>query len=334
MSMINPYENVDWGSAEQIVTTTHDHVYDTHVATPTKQHFENLYNGGVRCFAVSNYYPSAPMYPLSDWTEELGRDVPGDIIEIPNAEHHNLAFDGNGGNSIHMNSIGSMFRSGQERGLSPSGYAGGRVEDLIRDILGQMLYEDGGGITVNHPTWTHNQNLFSMDILTRILDMDERVLGIEIFSTTLWDTELWDQILMSGRRCWGFAVPDHYHKSHAEWYGRNVLVVPEKTQHECLKAIRNGNMYCKYANTGLKFTGISMNGKTMTVRTNAPCTIRFIADGAVMAETAGTASASYDAVRAGTYVRAEAETEGDRLLTQPVLFSTQAHRHGRKMWRL
>lgn len=332
--MINPYSNVDWSTYSQIITTTHDHVIDTNVSTTTKQHFDNLYNGGVRCFAISNYYPSAPMYPLSDYAEDIGGTVPVDIIEVPNAEHHYLAVYGLTGNSIHMNSIGSMFSSGKPRGESPAGFAGGRVEDLVRDVTSQLLYADGGGLTINHPTWTYNQNLFSMDILKHILDIDERVLGIEIFSSTIWDVDLWDEILMSGRRCWGFAVPDHHHKSNATWYGRNVLVVPELTQHECLRAFRNGNMYCKYANTDLKFTGIALDDGTLTASTNEPATIKFIGDGIVISETDNVTSASVNTDDLVQYVRIEAETATDRILSQPIMFSTQSRKNNvrRKYW--
>ena len=329
--MINPYSDVDWSQFEQIITTTHDHVYDTHVSTTTKKHFTNLYNGGVRCVAISNYYPSKPMYPLSEWTEELGMEIPSDIIEVPNAEQHHIAYCGLFGNSIHINSLGSMFESGHERGVAPVGYSG-RVENLINDVKQNLLYQDGGGLTINHPTWTEHQNLFSMDILIRILDMDSDVLGIEVFSTNIWDTELWDRILMSGRRCWGFAVPDHKHKSNAVWYGRNVLVVPELTQHECLKAFRNGNMYCKYANTDLKFTSIVLSGNTLTVNTNTESTIRFITDGYTASETSGVSEMSFDVSNVNTYVRAESETEDDRILTQPIMFTTYArnNKQGRK----
>lgn len=329
--MLNPYVNVDWSNDNQIVTTTHDHVL-THEGndpvdpTATSAHFQSLYNGGIRCFAISNYYPSAPMYPLSEYTEYIGGSVPNDIIEIPNAEHHNLAFNGRTGNSIHMNSLGSTFSIGNYRGISPSGYAGGRIEDLIKDITDNLLYSDGGGITVNHPTWTYNQNLFSMDILKQILDMDDRILGIEIYSGLTWDVDLWDEILISGRRCWGFAVPDHKHKTMVNWYGRNVLVVPELTQYECLKAFRNGNMYCKYANTDLKFTEISFANNTLTVKTNAAATIRFIMDGVKVSETENVTTASHDASDAMIYIRAEAETATDRILSQPIMFSIQKRR--------
>ncbi len=196
-----------------------------------------------------------------------------------------------------------------------------------------MLYEDGGGLTINHPTWTYNQNLFSMDILIKILDIDDIVLGIEIYNGK-WDTELWDQILCSGRRCWGFTVPDHYHKSHPVWYGRNVLIVPEKTSYECLKSLRKGNMYCKYANTDLKFTNILLENNTLIVNTNINSNIKAIADGDIYLENFGkTIICPLEGIK--TYIRIEASTDEDRILSQPIIFSTQERKNimGKKYWK-
>lgn len=331
--MLNPYANVDWSNDSQIVTTTHDHVIDSNVSTTTKQHFDNLYNGGVRCFAISNYYPSAPMYPLSDYSAEIG-SVPADIIEIPNAEHHYLSIFGRAGNSVHINSLGSTFRSGSPRGETPAGFNGGTVEALIENVVNELLFSDGGGLTLNHPTWTWEQNLFSMDIFCHLLDLDERVLGIEIFNTNRYDTVLWDYILSTGRRCWGFAVPDHYHKTHTTWYGRNILVVPELTQHECLRAFRNGNMYCKYANTDLKFTNITLEDGTLTASINEPATIKFIGDGITISEIANATSASVNIDDLVHYVRIEAETATDKILSQPIMFNIQSRNNNirRKFW--
>ena len=174
-----------------------------------------------------------------------------------------------------------------------------------------------------------------MDILPQILDMDDRVLGIEIFNGNTWDVTVWDQILMSGRRCWGFAVPDHKHKSNTTWYGRNVLVVPELTQHECCKAFRNGNMYCKYANTDLKFTSIVFADGTFSVETNASATIKFVADGITISQAENATEASCGAEDVLTYIRAEAVTADDRILTQPIMFSVQKRNNKthKKYWK-
>lgn len=321
--MLNPYSNVDWSTDIQIITTTHDHVMDSNASTTTERHFDNLYEGGVRCFAISNYYPSAPMYPLSNFASDIGGSVPADIIELPNAEQHYIAIFGLTGNSVHINSLGSTFRSGSPRGQTPSGFNGGRVETLIKDVVNELLYSDGGGLTLNHPTWTYNQNLFSMDIFCHLLDLDNRVLGIEIFNTATWDTELWDYILNTGRRCWGFAVPDHFHKSHATWQGRNVLVVPEMTQHECAKAFRNGNMYCKLENTDLKFTEIAINNRILSVSVNKPALIKVIGDGCTLSEVQNVQSTTFDTGNLHYYVRVEATTSDDRILSQPIMFTVQ-----------
>lgn len=320
--MLNPYENVDWTLYHQIMTTTHDHVYDPNVSTTTKQHFNNLYDGGVRCFAISNYYPSEPMYPLSEWKDELDRDIPEDIIEIPNAEHHYFTMYGETSynNVFHLNSVGSLFSSGKPRGETPIGYHGD-VKKFVKDALGGLLYPDGGGITINHFTWTKNQRgEYPLKWFMDVLDLDERVLGIEMSSSFTYDIEAWDTILLTGRRCWGFAVPDHKHKSNnPEWRGRSMLIVPELTDHECLKAIRNGTFYTKMYNTTLGFDHISVKNGSMVVETTTPATIRFVVDGNVVYENENSTSEAYPLNTVMTYIRAEAETEDDRIFTQPIM---------------
>lgn len=111
-----------------------------------------------------------------------------------------------------------------------------------------LMFADGGGITINHPT----------EPLARIceqLDFDERVLGIEFWNQrrmfggrtlelaeTMPFYTMWDDVLRSGRRCFGFCVKDHC----LNWRGRNVLLVPpgvtEATarEREALRAYRHG----------------------------------------------------------------------------------------------
>jgi hypothetical protein len=96
-----------------------------------------------------------------------------------------------------------------------------------------LLHADGGGITLNHPT--QDRKLYAM-----FLDFDPRVLGIEVWnqltsgfgsSKGFYDDsegphlhfyQLWDDLLRTGRRCWGFFVKDH----NTFGRGRNVLLVP------------------------------------------------------------------------------------------------------------
>jgi hypothetical protein len=98
---------------------------------------------------------------------------------------------------------------------------------------GGLLVTDGGGITLNHPAG-------QLADYTDMLDFDPRVLGIEVWnqlangfgaSRALADQpgapqlhfyRLWDDILRTGRRCWGFFVKDHLTFTR----GRNVLLLP------------------------------------------------------------------------------------------------------------
>ncbi|WP_395744721.1 hypothetical protein [Prosthecobacter sp.] len=121
---------------------------------------------------------------------------------------------------------------------------------------GGLLHADGGGITLNHPT--QDRKLYEM-----FLDFDPRVLGIEIWnqltsgfgsSKGFYDDsagphlhfyELWDDLLKTGRRCWGFFVKDH----NTFGRGRNVLLVPNPAGHaagaevEALRAYRKGAFF-------------------------------------------------------------------------------------------
>jgi hypothetical protein len=119
---------------------------------------------------------------------------------------------------------------------------------------GGLLHADGGGLTLNHPTG-------ALKDYAPMLDFDERVLGIEVWnqltsgfgsSRGFYDHSmeapmhfyrLWDEILRSGRRCWGFFVKDH----NTFGRGRNVLLLPPMTGLEppqrealALRAYRRG----------------------------------------------------------------------------------------------
>ncbi|MDI1312124.1 hypothetical protein [Prosthecobacter sp.] len=121
---------------------------------------------------------------------------------------------------------------------------------------GGLLHADGGGITLNHPT--QDRQLYEM-----FLDFDPRVLGIEVWnqltsgfgsSKGFYDDsagphlhfyKLWDDLLRTGRRCWGFFVKDH----NTFGRGRNVLLVPNTAGHAAdaevaaLRAYRTGAFF-------------------------------------------------------------------------------------------
>jgi hypothetical protein len=130
-------------------------------------------------------------------------------------------------------------------------------EERHGEKVGGLLHPDGGGITLNHPTG-------KLESYTEMLDFDPRVLGIEVwnqltsgfgsdrgFYTSMKDPpdhfyQLWDQILASGRRCWGFFVKDH----NTYGRGRNILLAPPLSdlstgdrEVALLRAYRNGSFF-------------------------------------------------------------------------------------------
>ena len=273
-------------------------------------------------------------------------DIPKDAIISPNAEHHGFS-----NSNSHICSPGSSFTSGnidpkEHFHLKRHGFSvgfGGTWQEGFEGMLQDLVYPDGGGITINHPTWFSQlpeEQVFEM------LDFDEGVLGIEIYndysarrnwfetpdykapaeSETGFSLNLWDRILATGRRCWGFCVPDHSVKQDTNWNGRNILLVSEFTEHNCLKAYRCGQFYGCLKDNGLTVKDFSATESAISIALNAPATIKFITETEIVSTVTGKC-ATYDIPqRDGSpglrYVRIEVEDDsGERLFLQPVMYT-------------
>ena len=329
-----PYKGLDWSKVIKVKTTTHGHCLN--------QDMLNKYlDRGFGLLTISNYYPSAPFWPLekmtenyyrlhhdhpvvvngkltpgpfdwnkivSQWKNELpktqanqfpfkeGRKLfkplPEGVLEAPNAEHHSfLHADGKPTASLHMCAPGSAYKSGtfdaRNRFKSRShGYHYGSGEfwgTAIDRMIEGLIYPDGGGVTVNHPTWTK----LNREFLLEILDWDPRVLGIEVLESGKNSENYWDWVLATGRQCFGVFVPDWGLTKKV--FGVNVLCVQEKTVHACLKAYRQGNFYgAAIGLDALAFTNISFDGKTVRATTDKPARLQVITARGVVKETKGT----------------------------------------------
>lgn len=322
--MLNPYANIDWATAIPVISVSHAHATG-------QAPFDRLYNGGCKHMALSNYRPSVPYYPLPYGDIAI---VPADAIACPNAEHFGWMTD------CHFNGLGSTKQSGSSSG----GWEAPNWKCAFDAILAGLLYADGGGITINHPAWTNrNQTNLTVAQANEMLDYDPRVLGVEAITaygrnhargTDWWDSrDFWDAILTTGRRCWGFCVPDHDAETGAEygwtgvdWTGQNVLLLPagstttgENANHSCLQAYRDGRFFCRVKQGNFAFTNISVNGHSVSASTNSGTKIRFIVDGTAT-EYAGT-SASHTVQDSATYCRVEADDAGGNLiLSQAIIF--------------
>ncbi len=391
----NPYAEVDWTKTTCVTSTTHVHVED-------QEKLDLYYHKfGLRHFAISNYYPSAPAYPLKSirynqykveqdfgmivnldptktgkarwadgkfvegpfrwndiiakgpraWAHELPaslqanlpfrlgdlifKNVPDDVLVSPNAEHHGFL-----NSELHACAVGSLYCSGNFDAhdvykTQEHGYAIGTGlpwEIAFKKMTDPLLYADAGGITINHPIWSR----LPFEDITRMLDFDHRVLGIEVYNDGDTYTrgedgspiavDLWDKILCTGRRCLGFFVPDH-----SVARGKNVLMVPALTEYECLKAYRKGAFIGTIIGTGLQFTRIHLEDNRLTVALNEPANISFITD--AVSDKQNVAShfareADYkiptgpDGCPTISYVRVEVVdyTSTEQLFSQPIRF--------------
>jgi hypothetical protein len=220
------------------------------------------------------YLADFPFDPKNDGP--LFPNWPKGMLEAPNAEHHSFRMDdGEIDPYIHLNGLGSFYCSGnidkyKRYGTYRLGYGAGTGEHWrtsMDRMIKALMFKDGGGVTINHPSWSG----LKRDLFLEMLDHDQRVLGVEILEEGWKDNSerYWDWALATGRQCFGFFVPDHGIERRD--CGANVLVVPEANAHECLKAYRQGNFYGSLHGVGeLKFTNIAFDGKTVTASTDKP----------------------------------------------------------------
>lgn len=335
-----PYRGIDWSRAVQIKGTSHIHC-------TTQADLEIILKRGIEFLTLSNYYPSAPWFPLSKmtenhwilhhdwpvrdsrtgelvngpfdwnaivskWRDELPpeirakfpfkeggrifRDLPPNVIEGPNAEHHSFLpapGDRNTVRGLHMNGLGSLLRTGtfdKHHKLvdlrKHTGYTHCMFEywkTAIDRILAELIVPDGGGVTINHPTWSQLDRALILDLL----DWDPRVLGMEVLEAGYNSEHYWDWVLATGRQCFGFFVPDW--SIDKEVFGVNVLLAKERTVEACLRAYRQGNFYGAAHGLGeLGFTSIGFDGRTVTASVDRPARLEIRTARGTVKEVRGT----------------------------------------------
>lgn len=287
----------------------------------------------------TGWYDSLPEERKKELPFEVGdyifKNIPEDVIFSPNAEH----FSFTNINNIDICALGSLYSSGtfDKRNYFMSYQGGGDYslgvgltwQDAFNKIFDQLLYEDGGGITINHPTFTNKGKMnLPQSLIEEMLDFDPRVLGIEVFNADEidWDLELWDDVLRTGRRCFGFFVPDWKIKNNKFDGGFNILLVDEFAEHNCLKAYREGAFFGSlYGGQDLHFTNISLEKKQLVVEVNSKSNITFITDKSVV-KVPDSFSAKFKIPFSANnipdvkYIRIEVENENEQIFSQPIRF--------------
>ena len=362
----NPYRNIDW--KHQIRVTGCSHLHCT-----TPEEFTAAVNSGLEFATFSNYYPSAPCYPIAairentfklgqpsyildgkvmrerldyrrlyaEWGEDpsqlpasegelLFPPAPEGFMEAPNAEHH-LFSDYNV--YLHVTCPGSFFASGncdrnRQSVLARHGIHVGthmpwrKAFDAMIDAL---MIPDGGGIVINHPHWSHLPHRF----LCEMLDHDPRVLGLEVINTdcgpdmTAAAESQWDEVLGTGRQCYGFCVQDHQHGE--QLLGRCVLLPEERTAESCLRAYRQGRFYGAVKGRGLDFESVEFDGRTLRARCDKEAIMLLLSRRGVLVELWTGRELLYtvpDADRGkDVFLRVTAmnKESGEKLFTQPFM---------------
>lgn len=287
------------------------------------------------------------MDPVSGWYDQLPEErkkeipfvvkgpvftnIPEDVIFSPNSEQVDFT-----NSNLHANALGSTFSSGlfeahDEFQIVKHGYCSGTGrtwEDIFGKILKELVFPDGGGITINHPVWSS----LSFEEISRMLDFDPRVLGIEIYNDLCatgygdpnrgWGLKFWDQVLTSGRKCFGFFVPDH-----TVGKGKNILLVPEFTEHDCLRAYRKGAFYGVVIDNGLKFNSIIVEDNKLVVETNKGATISLVTNKGEVLKEEDKTGITYDiplnseGMPVISYLRIEAwDEQSGQIFSQPIRF--------------
>jgi hypothetical protein len=334
LPLSNPYAAVEWDGA-QVAGLSHAH--GTALAD-----YEDMVANGYQCLGFSNYYPSDPSraYPLTNMTGVTS--VPAGVIGAPNAEHHSFT-DASG----HVSALGSLFASGSSAEESPpdgTGY-GGPWRDFISDYAAELVYPNGGGISLNHPHLSFAGTVTAKEML----DYSPLVLGIEIYNHLAewnydgkgWALDVWHDILVSGRQCYGFGAPDHAEDSAdlpPARQGFNRLLVPAsyatmtRTEREqaCMEAYRDGRWYVAIAESSPVLTGLEASTDGITVTFAESCDITFAyampGDTTYTTTEAVTGTTATYVLQGGeVYVRAVGTGAGadEIALTQAVLFNAR-----------
>ena len=207
--------------------------------------------------------------------------LPPEVLEAPNAEHHGFRLDnGKFAANLHMCAPGSAYASGTFdarntfKTWSLGGYYYGSGEKwrvAVDRMIAGLIHADGGGVTINHPTWTK----LDRSLMLELLDYDPRILGIEVLEGGRNSEHYWDWALSSGRQCFGFFVPDW--SINKKVFGVNVLCTQERTVHACMKAYRQGNFYgAAHGLDELAFTRLAFDGRRVAASTDKPAVFEVV----------------------------------------------------------
>lgn len=321
----NPYANIDFQNSYHVTSSTHIHITNQTVFNRAKAHYQHL--------AISNYHPGRPVYPLSAKFTDTD-----EVLASPSCEA--VYFNGSS-KHLHMCPIGSFMTWSDNNGSGKGDYSGeatsgdgyvGTYEDFFKEASAMMQYANAGCIQINHP---HYSDTLTVNATLKILasDYNNDVRCVEIYrggaalrgedDATVFALDILDGVLATGRQLFGTANPDWGVSTFAEetataGYGYNHLLVNYPSELECLLAYRNGRFYTTIFNDDLKLSYFGVYNGVATFIANRAGTIKFVT--AIRTVTVeNSASSDFTLQDDDVFVRAEIESNGNRLFTNAIM---------------
>lgn len=300
----NPYK-VAKAEFREVISTTHAHCVSNAELTALMSLYDHV--------AISNYYPSAPWYPLDAfYTETI---TPG-FLASPNGEQAHFSDQAKG---VHACSVGSFLSAPTEHYLGTFG-------DMVKAAVSQLQFPGAGGVTINHP----KTGSLTAEAIAALMDANPGIFAMEIYNSNVqfnqgdnkgMAVDLWDGVLATGRQIYGTAVPDHEIQNHAAsprgGFGYCHVLVRAKTEQQILNAYANGRFYASIDNDGLTFTELKFVDGVFTVEVSESSTITFVTANGRTTST-GT-SATYTPAANDVYVRVEATRGSNTLYSNAVM---------------
>jgi hypothetical protein len=208
--------------------------------------------------------------------------------------------------SVELNCILPAARDGHVLGFGISADAdlaslGAEYADLERTA--EFIAEHGGVAYLAHPYWT--------GATPGTLELPESVAGIEVWNAGC-ELEVgrglssvhWDELLETGRRCFGLVTDDSHHPGFDSGHGWTWLRVPERSAEAVLAGLAAGSFY---GSSGPVLHGVAADGEEVEVRCSPARSVTLVSG--------RTEGAAVNAGRLGYRYAGEVLAEDDRGIT-------------------
>ena len=208
--------------------------------------------------------------------------------------------------SVELNCILPAARDGHVLGFGISADAdlaalGAEYADL--DRTAGFITEHGGIAYLAHPYWT--------GVTPGSLELPENVAGIEVWNAGC-ELEVgrglssvhWDELLESGRRCFGLVTDDSHHPGFDSGHGWTWLRAPERSAEAVLAALAAGSFY---GSSGPVLHDVAVDGDEVEVRCSPARSVTLVSS--------RTEGAAVNAGRLGYCYAGEVLADDDRGIT-------------------